>query len=954
MAAESNRPGRHKASRRNRLVAEILESRQLLAVITVNSTGDSEGADGGIVLSLRQAIEISDGTLAISALSSSQGGLVRGTLSTPNTIDFAIASGIAGPFVIEPSTALPAITKPVVIDGYSQAGAHPNTNGPGRAKNTVIQIELDGAKAPGANGLEIQAGDSTVEGLAIGGFATGAGILLETEAGDLIQGDFIGTDATGTTPLPNSTGVVDTQRYVVANGSFNLIPGSNTIGGTAAGAGNVLSGNSTSGLGLAGGGPGIAYVATVTDLVEGNFIGTDVTGSRALPNGGGGINDAGGGTSTIGGTTAGAGNVISGNTGTGLAMPGYFISGGFIGSPSFVSSSQDLVEGNLIGTDLTGSTAVPNTGDGLQAGGKGITIGGTTAGAGNVLSGNSGVGLAISDGPGGVVYGGASVLVEGNKIGTDFEGSGDLANGGDGINLANVNGGDTIGGTAAGASNVIGNNGGAGVAISTVPSDYRNLEPRARYSISANSIFGNGDLGINYVPAASTKFAVTPPTLGSVTASGTGSMITGTVAGYASSTYSIEFFANVIPDPSGAGQGQVYLGSTTVTTDAAGNGVFAFASPMPLLGRYVSATATLANTSDLFGELGINASTSEFAPNLFGYTASTTTTLVGPSQVALAGQPVSLTASVASTFGVPTGQVQFFQDGVALGSSTLNASGIATFVTDQLKPGSHVLTASYLGDLSHTPSPSGALAVTVLAPVTFTLLGPNRVATQGQPITLTVAVISPGFVPSGLVEFLEDGVGLGSAIVNASGIASLITDQLMPGPHVITAVYLGDSNHPAAFSNAIAVEVTNVTAFGGPAVTSDVLTGPRAITVTFNRGLLMGPAQDLANYTIMGPRRQVITILSAVYNPANASVTLTTVQTLDPKLTYVLTINGQKGERVVDVFGIALNGKAKGKPGHNYSGKVVVKKVPVVKVAHPSTTPKPKVLKSSAVPRAKH
>ena len=919
--------------RRARLSAEILERRGLLATIIVASAGDADGADGGSTLSLRQAIEISDGALAISALSPSQAGLVTGVLSSPNTIDFAIPG--VGPFVIEPGTALPAITAPVVIDGDSEPGAHPNTNGPGQGKDTVIPIEIDGSNTPGSNGLDLKVGNSTVEGLAIGGFtvgqssssSTGFGILIEGQTGDLIQGDFLGTDTTGTRALPNSVGIEDTNSQ---GNTSSPVEDLNTIGGTAAGAGNVISGNTGDGLDLL----RIAAVGSpidfATDLVEGNFLGTDATGTRPLPNDGDGIHitatqsliggsgpTIGGSGSTIGGTSAGAGDVISGNAGFGIAIDG----------ESFANPDGALVEGDFLGTDVTGTKALPDGGGGIQVnGGNSSTIGGTTAGARDVISGNEGDGISVTE-----AYAPA-LLVEGDSIGTDATGSLSLPNTGNGISY--VAGFSTVGGTTAGAANVIAYNGGAGVDLVPPPVFTHPYTPPRQVVISGNSIFANARLGISNTPPGSTTSAPIP-VLQRVVPAGRGLVAdtSGTLAGLPTTTYSVEFFSNPTPDPSGSGQGQAFLGSIPVTTDASGNASFTFSS-LPLGGLYISATAT-----------GPTDSTSAFSGDLLAYSEEqTTTTLAASAPAATVGQSLAFTATVTTPElfpgvpDIPTGQVTFTSDGVVIGVEPLDVHGVATFLTGALPLGSHTIEATYVGD--DASSVSNPIAVTIAAPnvepaatTTVSLLGPNRVATQGRPITFVAAVAStaPG-TPAGPVEFLEDGVVLGTSPLDATGIASFVTDQLLPGPHAITAAYAGDPTHPAGASGAVAVEVTNATAFGGPAVTSDVFAGPDAVKVTFNRGLLIGPAQDAANYRIMGPRKQVITIVSAAYDPSNASVTLTTAQALDPHQTYRLTINGQAGERVVDVFGIALNGKKKGKPGHDYSGRIAV---PKAKSAHP-------------------
>ena len=109
----------------NRFLLEVLEERQLMATITVNTTSD--GSLSPSTVSLRQAIEISNGTLAVSSLTSAQQTLVSGAIGTPNTIDFNISSAQGTLDDIALFSPLPAITSPVIIDGYSQPGASPNT-----------------------------------------------------------------------------------------------------------------------------------------------------------------------------------------------------------------------------------------------------------------------------------------------------------------------------------------------------------------------------------------------------------------------------------------------------------------------------------------------------------------------------------------------------------------------------------------------------------------------------------------------------------------------------------------------------------------------------------------------------------------------------------------------------------------------------------------------------------
>src|SRR6185436_3871112 len=171
--------------------------------------------------------------------------------------------------------------------------------------------------------------------------------------GHLIQGNLIGTDATGGNALAGQQVGVQIDSAASAN---------ITIGGTTSASRNVLSGNGLYGVRL-NGGSGL--------FVRGNFIGTDVTGTGPVPNLNYGILVGANG-STIGGSASGAGNVISSN-----AIDGLSIGGGVTGV---------VIQGNLVGTDPTGTFALGNQNRGISVFGSTATIGGTAAGEGNVIA----------------------------------------------------------------------------------------------------------------------------------------------------------------------------------------------------------------------------------------------------------------------------------------------------------------------------------------------------------------------------------------------------------------------------------------------------------------------------------------------------------------------------------------------------------------------------------------
>src|SRR5205085_7509090 len=207
-----------------------------------------------------------------------------------DTIDFNITG--AGVHTITMPVALPTITDPVVIDGYTQPGASPNTLASG--DNAVLLIELDGSQIAGNFfGLFINAGGSTIKGLVINHFHSSGGgataIGMSGKGNNVVAGNFIGTNASGTAK---------------ASSDFNIFISAcsgNTIGGTTPAARNVISGSPNSGV-------YIAFAGATDNIVQGNYIGTDASGTAAIGNNAGVlIVDAGAASNNlVGGTQPGA------------------------------------------------------------------------------------------------------------------------------------------------------------------------------------------------------------------------------------------------------------------------------------------------------------------------------------------------------------------------------------------------------------------------------------------------------------------------------------------------------------------------------------------------------------------------------------------------------------------------------------------------------------------------
>ena len=202
-----------------------------------------------------------------------------------DTIAFSIAG--AAPHAIALLSAL-EIDDPVVIDATTE---------PGFAGAPVVEL-VGTSTTPPDHALVITSGGSTIRGLAIGGFAT-AIVINGGTTGNVIAGDYIGTDASGEVARRNATGV-----------SISHLS-NNRIGGTSAADRNVISGN----------GDGVfTSVQTINNVVQGNYIGTDASGTLPLGNYNGIVFLSGFNTNLVGGSSEGAGNVIAGNNNDGIEL----------------------------------------------------------------------------------------------------------------------------------------------------------------------------------------------------------------------------------------------------------------------------------------------------------------------------------------------------------------------------------------------------------------------------------------------------------------------------------------------------------------------------------------------------------------------------------------------------------------------------------------------------------
>ena len=325
-------------------------------------------------------------TFSVSSSGDSGAGSLRQAILDANASPGAdlIAFNLAGAGVhtLIPASPLPLITDPVTIDGFTQPGSSPNTAGPAEADDSIHNVEIFGANSGGERAcltVSSGGGGTTIRGLVLNG-CPGDGILFFDSGGaNLVKGNFIGTDPAGHVAV----GVGGSGVHVAASSDPSADAG-NFVGGESPEDRNVISGAAAAGINL----------ETRSNTVLGNFIGTDAGGSSPLPNATGVL--IGGAENSIGGQTAADRNLVSGNENRGISI------GSVLGDST---AMENVVAGNFVGTDAAGTGALGNGGSGIGVYGPENVIGGTTAGSGNVIAANAGSGIEIVAGDETVVQG---------------------------------------------------------------------------------------------------------------------------------------------------------------------------------------------------------------------------------------------------------------------------------------------------------------------------------------------------------------------------------------------------------------------------------------------------------------------------------------------------------------------------------------------------------------------
>jgi hypothetical protein len=886
---------------------EQLENRCLLATLTVTSTGDS-GAG-----TLRQAI------------------LDSNAQTGPNQIGFNIPG--TGVQTIVPSSPLPAITAPVTIDGDTQPGAHANTNGSRQGDNATLLIQLDGANLPSGtfpSGLTITGGGSTVRGLVIDHFSQGVdlqsdgnvvagnfigttpdgsaadtdsqgryqsyGVEIEgannqiggsnpadrnilsgdnygvyvptnpvhTATGNVVQGNLIGLDATGKKAIPSSRGI-------------DIEAGSGmTIGGTADGAGNVITAMNNAGIFIALGGPDAAAQLQNSNgghLIEGNLIGTDVTGTSlvkwtSLSGGSGQFQGNEDGidivipliqpqnpiATTIGGTAAGAGNVVSGNFGVGIVV-----------NEETVGA---VIEGNKVGTDITGTQNLGNSDLGLDLHSPASTVGGTAPGAANIFAYNH---TTTTGDAGGVVFGR-------NASGSSFLENSVFANGTEGFITESITAPNapvitSVSATSDGKTLIQGT-------LEEAPSATFRLEFYSN-AIADPSGVGQGQtfLGSAQVTTDSSGSASFSATVSAIL-TGQGFVVgTATDAKNNTSEYSKEFVK------------QVSLTPTTTSLDVP-------ATPV-LLGQ----------TADL---MAIVRAASGGTP-----TRTVTFTVDGVAQTpvplsVVGGQDEAILPESSLGVGSHTVQAAYSGDSAFLPSTSpqtsfqvVAPSAVPTTMTLLVQPG-----------LEITEGQTATVQAIVAAP--------GETAPDGVVIFTVDGVARPAMQLSALSQLVDNQIGSSAA---------LSLPNLSVGTHQISVSYPGDALFDASSAGPVQIVVKPTTIVpppgDGPTVAGVERFGfhmrPTVLVLSFNDALDPASATNAAAYVVKDTQGQRVKLSHVVYDASTNSVAIWPDRLLNFHHAFTIRVLGTGPNTVKDAAGRALDGANTGSPGSDFKFTVTRK-----------------------------
>ncbi|MFW5469521.1 hypothetical protein ACOCJ4_05685 [Knoellia sp. CPCC 206435] len=786
----------------------------------------------------------------------------------PDIVVFAIEG--AAPHVIAPTSALPVLGDPVTIDAGLPAAWAPR------------RVEVSGAQCNSTGnpceGLVVGGSDTTIRGLALHEFFAGIRNVAGRGDGLVVEGNFIGTNAEGSAVVqrsfaPTNHGVFLTNVAGVrvggdpAQGQGNVIAGhssgevegvatprvevlGNYLGVLADGAttrsapeGIRLQQASDSQLGtsaapnvISGGASGLGIVLfnAAGTRVQGNKIGVNASGRVRTGNGGIDVQSEG---VLIGGT--GAGNVVSGGFGIHVGM-----------NPATGAEGSSVVSHNYVGTDSTGTVAIPNV-NGISMGDTGSVV------EDNLIAGNSGNGLVID------TFAGPGHRISGNRIGVAADGTA-LGNGGFGVLVSDdfEGGAHVVGGTPE-HGNTVAFNGQGGIAVGH-RAEIPGLPLPQGVTIRYNSVHDNGTqdapaLGIDLPSRASlgapdgiddldadtgSNDLQNAPEILSATTTSTSTLVTGRLRSAPGEQFDIDLYENRTCDETGYGEAEKFVATQAVATSGSssstpGMATFTFTVTPPVpVGHTLSATATNANAST--SELSRCGTSSPGAQ--VSYTGPTTVTYSDPATLSgrletvaepplpIAGRTLSLTLGSLST--------------VTAGPTSAAGTASAGPVTVTLKPGPTTATTEFVGDDIYNAATDSEPVTVEKEGCTLTYTGDTS-ATAGSTSTLRAQFgesdDNPGEWSGHLLDFaVSSASGTTTHHTTRTGNAGLAstTIQLPPDARSVNVSFAGDDYYlPCATSTDTMLTIQ-------PANTVVTYTGPT--TATYSDPVALGGRLEVA------------------------------------------------------------------------------------------------------------
>jgi uncharacterized repeat protein (TIGR01451 family) len=648
-----------------------------------------------------------------------------------------------------------------VISGNSDIGVNIESGTGNTVAGNFIGVDVAGTGAIGNLGVGVRVASSgnTVGTTAARNVVSGngaQGILVPGGVSNVIvRNNYVGTDVTG------ASGIGNFEEGIRVTSSSNI-----DVGGLAAGEGNLVSFN---------GGDGISIAEVIDVRVHGNIVGLNAAGDSILGNGGAGI-----------GVSAGDG-VLVGAIGTGRNV----VSGNSFGGIFTGSGVNNIIEGNYVGTDITGMTDLGNLDVGI---GIGFSDGDIVRS--NVVSGNDSHGIEVT------IFS-SNVVIHSNLVGVAADGTTPLGNAGDGVNVCDSASDTTVGSIALGG-NTIANNAGNGIGV----------EPTALLgnNWAANSIYDNDQLGIDLEldgvtpndlgdPDAGPNNLQNFPVITDSATTATASQTRGTINSTPNTNLTIYVFSSPGPDPLGNGEGQTYLGTTNVMTDGSGDATWVVNGSASTAGHVASATADGPDGSSEFS----NALPVSLAPTV---------------QFSAADYPTAESGTVLVTV-TRTGEldvsstVQYTTSNGTAGAADYGTSaGTLTFAPgDASETFSVTITADTLDE------PAESINLTLSNPV---------MATLGAQSTATITIADDDPPPAITIDDVSQ-----PELNGGTSTFTFTVSLSAPSANTITVDY--------ATANGAATAPSDYTAIGTTQLTFAPLSTSQTINVTVNGDLIVEP-----------------------------------------------------------------------------------------------------------------